>query len=107
MCCPIVQQGTAMHNDIEITRMDNAYETLLVKIQPLLKDHLKKHGQAYATYAMQQLAIEFSGRHLIAVKAIIPEDKKDLVVAEFFQMMLGRANDLLEQAIEAGIAKRR
>jgi hypothetical protein len=29
------------------------------------------------------------------------------VVAEFFQMMLGRANDLLEQAIEAGIAKRK
>ena len=87
--------------------MDNAYETLLIKIQPLLKDHLKEYGQAYATYAMQQLAIEFSGRHLIAVKAIIPEDKKDLVVAEFFQMMLGRANDLLEQAIEAGIAKRK
>jgi len=96
-----------MHNDIEITRMDNAYETLLIKIQPLLKDHLKEYGQAYATYAMQQLAIEFSGRHLIAVKAIIPEDKKDLVVAEFFQMMLGRANDLLEQAIEAGITKRK
>ena len=87
--------------------MDNAYETLLIKIQPLLKDHLKEYGQAYATYAMQQLAIEFSGRHLIAVKAIIPEDKKDLVVAEFFQMMLGRANDLLEKAIEAGIAKRK
>ena len=96
-----------MHHDIEITRMDNAYETLLIKIQPLLKDHLKEYGQAYATYAMQQLAVEFSGRHLIAVKAIIPEDKKDLVVREFFQKMLSRANDLLEQAIEAGIAKRK
>lgn len=96
-----------MHNDIEITRMDNAYEKLLIKIQPLLKNHLQEYGQAYASYAMQQLAVEFSGRHLIGIKAIIPDDKKDLVVAEFFQMMLARANELLEQAIEAGIAKRK
>lgn len=95
-----------MHKDIQLTKMDNAYEELVLKIQPLLLDHLKKHGQAYAAYAMQQLAVECSGRHLLAIFAIIPEDKRGEVTNDFYKQMLVRTAQLMDDAVEAGIAKR-
>jgi len=95
-----------MHKDIQLTKMDIAYEELLYKIQPLLKEHLEKYGQAYALYAMQQMAIEFSGRHLLSMKALVADDKRELAIQDFMGEVISRASNLLDQAVEAGIAKR-
>ena len=96
-----------MHKDIELTKMDIAYEELIYKIKPLLEEHLTKYGQAYALYAMQQMAIEFSGRHLLSMKALIADDRRDLAVQEFLGQVIARASNLLDEAVEAGIAKRK
>jgi hypothetical protein len=87
--------------------MNIAYEELIYKIQPLLEEHIKKYGQAYALYAMQQMAVEFSGRHLLSMKALIADDKRELAVQDFLGQVLARAADLLDEAVEAGIAKKK
>ena len=96
-----------MHKDIQLTKMDIAYEELIYKIQPLLEEHIKKYGQAYALYAMQQMAVEFSGRHLLSMKALIADNKRELAVQDFLGQIISRAADLLDEAVEAGIAKRK
>jgi len=103
---PIIQQRTEMHKDIQLTKMDIAYEELIYKIKPLLEEHLEKYGQAYALYAMQQMAIEFSGRHLLSMKALVADDKRELAVQEFLGQTISRAADLLDEAVQAGIAKK-
>ena len=89
-----------MHKDIEHTKMYNAYAELVPRVQALITDHVKKHGLLYGAYAVRELAIELSGRHLLTIPAVVADEQRDQAVDEFFQRAVGRAADLMGEAIE-------
>ena len=89
-----------MHKDIEHTKMYNAYAELVPRVQALITDHVKKHGLLYGAYAVRELAIELSGRHLLTIPAVVADEQRDQALDEFFQRAVGRAADLMEEAIE-------
>ena len=89
-----------MHKDIEHTKMYNAYAELVPRVQALITDHVKKHGLLYGAYAVRELAIELSGRHLLTIPAVVEDEQRDQALDEFFQRAVGRAADLMEEAIE-------
>jgi hypothetical protein len=89
-----------MHKDIEHTKMYNAYAELIPRVQALITDHVKQHGLLYGAYAIRELAIELSGRHLLTIPAVVADEQRDQALDEFFQRAVGRAADLMEEAIE-------
>jgi hypothetical protein len=95
-----------MHKDIEHTKMRNAYEDLLVKVNNLLKEHAEQHNMRYGVYALRELAIELAGRHLITIPAVVKKDQQGQATVEFLDDIRDRLNELYEEAIELGIITR-
>ena len=95
-----------MHKDIQLTKMDNAYEQLLRKVQQLMEEHMDEHGQAYALYAMRELAIELASRHLLSIPAVVAEDRTAATTHQFLSDIQGRLEQLTDEAVALGIIKR-
>jgi len=95
-----------VHKDIEHTRMMNAYEDLLDKVNNLLKNHADQHGMKYGVFALRQLAIELAGRHLLTIPAVVKKDQQEQATAEFLDGIRNRLDELYETAVELGIITR-
>jgi hypothetical protein len=89
-----------MHKDIEHTKMYNAYVELVPKVQALITEHVKKHGLLYGAYAIRELAVELSGRHLLTIPAVVSDEQRDQALDEFFERAISRAAELMEEAVE-------
>ena len=103
---PINRTERKMHKDIEHTRMNQAYEELLKKVQSLMQDHLDEYGMKYGMYAMRQLAVELAGRHLLSIPAVVKTDKQGQATAEFLDDIRDRLSELTDEAVALGIMKR-
>lgn len=95
-----------MHKDIEHTKMNNAYEELLVKVNNMLKDHADQHGMRYGVYALRQLGIELAGRHLLTIPAVVKKDQQHQATVEFLDDIKTRLDELYEEAVDLGIITR-
>jgi hypothetical protein len=100
MCCHSTLKEELMHKDIEHTKMYNAYVELVPKVQALITEHVKKHGLLYGAYAIRELAVELSGRHLLTIPAVVSDEQRDQALDEFFERAISRAAELMEEAVE-------
>ena len=94
-----------MKKDIQLTKMDNAYREIALKIQPLLMECMDTKGEAYVAYAVRELAVEFAARHMLAVKAIVKDADQADVMNDFMASTLYRLDQLIEEAVRLGLAK--
>jgi hypothetical protein len=100
MCCHSTLKEELMHKDIEHTKMYNAFAELVPKVQALITEHTKQYGLLYSAYAIRELAVELSGRHILTIPAVVSDEQRDQALDEFFQRAVGRAADLMEEAVE-------
>jgi len=103
---PINRKERKMHRDIEHTKMNQAYEKLLTKVQSLMQDHLDEYDTKYAMYAMRQLAVELASRHLLSIPAVVKTSQQGQATAEFLDDIKDRLDELNEEAVALGIIKR-
>lgn len=97
-----------MHKDIELTKMDNAYLELASQVGKLFEEHVKKYGPKYSAYAMRELAIETSARHMMTLPALAPNQEVIEQLGEEFSYCVDqRLQSLLEEAVKKGIIKAR
>jgi hypothetical protein len=95
-----------MSKDIEHTKMHQAYEELLTKVQGLMQEHLDEYGIKYGMYAMQFLAIELASRHLLSIPAVVKPSQQGEATIEFLDYIKDRLAELTEEAVALGIIKR-
>jgi len=104
MCGPDLNfTGEIMKEDIELTRMSNAFDEIVLTIQPMLAKCMATAGADCATVVVRQLAIEFAARHMFAVKITLGDADQKEVIESFTASTLERLNDLIREATQLGL----
>ena len=107
MCCPIIQQGTAMHKYIELTRMENEYERISDLLAAEMALVIKDKGSKTATYVMNRLSVEMTARHFVANKVMFTEEQQQPLLDEFFECVYEQTKRLLVHGEGLGLFKRK
>ena len=95
-----------MKDDIELTRMSNAFDEIVLTIQPMLAKCMDTLGEDCAIVVVRQLAIEFSARYMLAVKITHKDAKKEEFVKSLSDGTFIRLGELIEEAIGLGLMRR-
>jgi len=95
-----------MKEDIELTKMNNAFSEIMLTINPMLDKCFDTLGDACATVIVRQLAIEFSARYMFAVKILTKDDDLLEAVKSLTESTLDRLDQLIEDATELGLLRR-
>jgi CobQ-like glutamine amidotransferase family enzyme len=95
-----------MKEDIEATRMTNAFKEIIVTIQPMLAKCMNTLGDDCTVVVVRQLAIEFSARYMLAVKVTVKDPDKHEVIEDLFDLAFIRVGELMEEAISLGLMGR-
>ena len=95
-----------MKEDIELTKMNNAFSEIMLTIQPMLEKCFDTLGDACATVIVRQLAVEFSARYMFAVKILTKDDDLLEAVKSLTESTLDRLDQLIEDATELGLMRR-
>ena len=96
-----------MKNDIEITRMDNAFNEIIFTIQPMLAKCMDTLGEDCAIVVVRQLAVEFSARYMLAVKVKFNDAKREEFVKSLMDGTSIRLGELIVEAIGLGLMERK
>ena len=94
-----------MKEDIELTKMNNAFSEIMLTIQPMLEKCFDTLGDACATVIVRQLAVEFSARYMLAVKILTKDDDLLEAVKSLTESTLDRLDQLIEDATELGLMR--
>ena len=94
-----------MKEDIELTKMNNAFSEIMLTIQPMLEKCFDTLGDACATVIVRQLAVEFSARYMFAVKILTKDDDLLEAVKSLTESTLDRLDQLIEDATELGLMR--
>ena len=94
-----------MKEDIELTKMNNAFSEIMLTIQPMLEKCFDTLGDACATIIVRQLAVEFSARYMFAVKILTKDDDLLEAVKSLTESTLDRLDQLIEDATELGLMR--
>ena len=95
-----------MKEDIELTRMDNAYNEIWGEILRLIDDCINTKGQLCAAHVMHNLATEISARSILSTIIILkPEDAND-VVKNWIELSLARYEEIAKEAERLGLMDR-
>lgn len=95
-----------MKDDIELTRMSNVFDEIVLTIQPMLAKCMDTMGDDCAIVVVRQLAIEFSARYMLAVKITFNDAKKEEFVKSLSDGTFIRLGELIEEAIGLGLMGR-
>jgi hypothetical protein len=95
-----------MKEDIELTKMNNAFSEIMLTINPMLDKCFDTLGDACATVIVRQLAVEFSARYMFAVKILTKDDDLLEAVKSLTESTLDRLDQLIEDATELGLLRR-
>jgi hypothetical protein len=95
-----------MKDDIELTRMNNAFKEIILTIQPMLAKCLDTAGEDCTLVVVRQLAIEFTARYLLSVKVMVKDANKEELIAELTHATFIRLGELIEEAIGLGLMGR-
>jgi len=95
-----------MKEDIELTKMNNAFSEIMLTINPMLDKCFDTLGDACATVIVRQLAVEFSARYMFAVKILTKDDDLLEAVKSLTESTLDRLDQLIEDATELGLMRR-
>lgn len=95
-----------MKDDIELTRMNNAFNEIVLTIQPMLARCMDTLGEDCTVVVVRQLAIEFSARYMLAVKVTFNDAKKEEFVKSLSDGTFIRLGELIEEAISLGLMRR-
>jgi CobQ-like glutamine amidotransferase family enzyme len=96
-----------MKDDIEATRMTNAFAEIILTIQPMLAKCMNTLGDECTVVVVRQLAIEFSARYLLAVKVTVKDANKEELVEDLMDSTFIRLGDLMEDAVGLGLLRRK
>ena len=96
-----------MKDDIELTRMNNAFQEIILTIQPMLAKCMDTAGEDCTLVVVRQLAIEFSARYLLAVKVTVKDANKEELVEDLMDATFIRLGELITEAIGLGLMGRK
>jgi hypothetical protein len=96
-----------MKDDIELTRMTNVFKEIIVTIQPMLTKCMDTLGDDCTMVVVRQLAIEFSARYMLAVKATVKDADKEELVEDLTAATFIRLGELITEAIGLGLMGRK
>ena len=95
-----------MKEDIELTKMNNAFSEIMLTINPMLDKCFDTLGDACATVIVRQLAVEFSAQYMFAIKILTKDDNLLKTVKSLTESTLDRLDQLIEDATELGLLRR-
>ena len=95
-----------MKDDIELTRMNNIFKEIILKIQPMLAKCLDTTNEDCTVIVVRQLAVEFAARYLLAVKVTVKDADKEELVQDLLDSTFIRLGQLFEEAIGLGLMGR-
>ena len=96
-----------MKEDIELTRMSNAFDEIILTIEPMLGRCIDTAGEDCAIVVVRQLAIELAARHMFAVKITLGDAAQKEVIESFSASALERLHDLIREATQLGLMELR
>ena len=96
-----------MKEDIELTRMSNAFDEIVLTIEPMLGKCIDTAGEDCAIVVVRQLAVEFAARHMFAVKITLGDAVQKEVIESFTASTLERLNELIREATQLGLMELR
>jgi hypothetical protein len=95
-----------MKEDIEATRMTNAFAEIILTIQPMLAKCMDTLGDECTLIVVRQLAVEFSARYLLAVRVTNKDANKEELVKDLLDSTFIRLGELIQEAIGLGLMGR-